>query len=91
MLYNTANLIQVDQEIYHDPKMYTVSSLETRADPTENLPEGWAVVDQAVFNYELIVTKAYKTFNADVVVINEKAEPQYLVGEFEEWEETAGQ
>jgi hypothetical protein len=84
MSYNTANLILVDQEIYHSPKMYTIDTLENRDTPTENLPEGWTVTEQGVFDYVLMVTKAYSICNAEFVVANENGVPQYLTGEFEE-------
>jgi hypothetical protein len=87
MSYNCAILIQVDQEIYHDPKMYTVSTLENKDSPTENLPEGWNVVEYVYYPYKLILDKTYKTFSTDVVVVDEVGDPQWLVGEFEEYEE----
>lgn len=83
--YNCANLILRDEEIYHDPKLYNVSSLENKENPT-NIPGNWSLLlyDQVVDLFELQVLISYSIFNPTDCVFNENGVPQYFIGEFNE-------
>ena len=82
MSYNCANLTLANPEVYDDPNLYAVTSLENRNTPIDNLPEGWSVILNTDINFEIMVTIAYSVFNCTNAVIDENNKPQYLVGEF---------
>jgi hypothetical protein len=83
MSYNCANLILADQEIYHDQKLYQVSTLETKENPYD-IPENWSVLSFAQIDFELMVIQTYSIFEPIDIVYNDANVPQYLVGEFSE-------